>query len=125
MTDPRRTTGRRGEQLAAEFLESLGYSVVERNFRWGGAEVDIIVRTDSTLVFVEVKTRKSSSFGSPAEAVTLKKQQQINRVALNYLTRCKGPKMNIRFDVIAVVITERTGPQIEHIPNAFEATLGY
>lgn len=112
-------TGRTGEDLAVCYLESHGYTIVERNYRKRFGEIDIIARDDECLVFVEVKTRGNSRFGSPFDAVDLHKQQQISRVALAFMTKYRCREIEVRFDVIAVYL-EKPSPRIELIKNAFE-----
>ena len=117
--DPRIKTGQIGEDLAVCYLENQGYIIVERNYRMRMGEIDIIARDGESLVFVEVKTRRSSRFGSPFDAVDFRKQQQVSRVALAYMTRHRCEEMPVRFDVIGVLI-ERPSSTIELIKNAFE-----
>jgi len=117
--DPRIGTGQTGEDLAVCYLENQGYTIVERNYRMRMGEIDIIARDGESLVFVEVKTRRSSRFGSPFEAVDFRKQQQVSRVALAFMTRNRCEEMPVRFDVIGVHL-ERPSPRIELIKNAFE-----
>lgn len=118
MTEERLSLGRWGEEEAARFLQRLGMRIVERNLRTPVGEIDIIARQGKTLVFIEVKTRRSDAFGTPQEAVGPTKQRQIIRTALWYLGDGKGRGLQPRFDVVAV----RPGPQgphFEHIVNAF------
>jgi len=120
LSDKRSVLGKAGETLAAEYLRQSGYTILERNYRSRSGEIDIIAKQGKTLVFAEVKTRKSASFGSPAAAVTLKKQAQISRVAQEYLARENLFDRPARFDVIAVLAADDKKPQIEVITNAFE-----
>ena len=117
--DLRIGTGRTGEDLAVCYLESHGYTIVERNYRMRIGEIDIIARDGECLVFVEVKTRRSSRFGSPFDAVDFRKQQQVSRVALAFMTQNRCGEMPVRFDVIGVHL-EKQSPRIELIKNAFE-----
>lgn len=112
------------EEQASEYLNTLGYEIVERNFHAGKlGEIDLIAYDpkEDTLVFIEVKYRKTTGSGHPAEAVTWKKQQTIRKCAQNFLYRIrmrKGawiPGKHIRFDVIAILGTQ----SIEHYKNAF------
>lgn len=94
-------TGKCGEDFAAQYLKLHGYKILEQNYRNKIGEIDIIAKRKKTLVFVEVKTRKSSEFGTPAEAVTYYKKQKIVNTARYYLA--KNPTdMDISFDVIEV-----------------------
>lgn len=122
MSKERITLGKQGEDLAAAYLKMHSHKIIQRNYRQKSGEIDIISRDQDTLVFVEVKTRKNLRFGHPFEAVTLKKQAQISRVALDYLTRNRLTEQAVRFDVISVIITEDGKPEIEHLANCFETT---
>ena len=118
MTEERLALGRRGEDAAALFLRRAGYKILERNYRTPVGELDIVARSGKLIVFVEVKTRRSSAFGTPQEAVGTHKQRQIVRAAQWYLGDGGGKGLQPRFDVIAVL--ERDGePQIEHLVDAF------
>ncbi|MCK6561507.1 YraN family protein [bacterium] len=110
--------GNWGEQRAAEYLAQLGYTIVTSNFRHGHGEIDLIAEHDGMLVFVEVKTQSSEAMGEAFNWVTRRKQRQIGRVALAYLTVHKIENRDCRFDVIAVA---RRGEEVEikHLPNAF------
>jgi putative endonuclease len=110
--------GNWGEQRAAEFLEKLGYTILARNFRYGHGEIDLIADDNGVLVFVEVKTQKSEAMGEAFTWVTRKKQRQIGRVALAYLTQNQIADRDCRFDVIAVA-KDIGGVRIQHIVNAF------
>jgi putative endonuclease len=113
-----KTLGTWGEQRAAEFLENLGYTILDRNFHYGHGEIDLIADNKGTLVFVEVKTQKSETMGEAFTWVTRKKQRQIGRVALAYLTQNQIVDRDCRFDVIAVA-KDLDGVKIQHIVNAF------
>lgn len=116
--DGRHLLGRRGEDLARTHLEKAGYRVITTNFRTRCGEIDLIAREGETLVFIEVKTRSGSRFGSPFEAITERKRRQISKVALEYLSGHGGLEQPARFDVVAV----RPGAsrQVEVIKNAFD-----
>jgi len=118
----RRAVGTLGEDLATNFLTSRGFSILERNFRCKGGEVDIVARDrqDGSLVFVEVKTRRDLSFGVPQLAVTQFKQRQISKAALTWLARKRLQNSSARFDVIAILLSEEGKHKIEHIVNAFD-----
>lgn len=114
-------TGNQGEQLAAEHLQRNGYTLLERNFRSRGGEVDIVAKDrDGTLVFVEVKTRRSLAYGLPQLAVTPRKQSQIAKGALSWLSRKRLHDCSARFDVIAVLLHDGMVHELEHIVNAFD-----
>ena len=112
-------TGKRGEELAVAYLKQQHYLILQRNYRKRTGEIDIIVKDGDTLVFVEVKARCNERFGTAFEAVNLRKQQQISKAALAYLTEYNCHDSQIRFDVIAVYF-KGSEPYFEHIKNAFE-----
>lgn len=119
MSNNRQTLGRRGEDIAAEYLEKKGYQIITRNFRTRLGEIDIIARDKSSIVFIEVKSRTGTAYGSPAAAVTLKKQRQISRVALLYTLEHNQGDSPARFDVVSVLFDGRSS-QVELITDAFE-----
>ena len=121
---PRQSLGRRGEELAADFLRRQGYRILETNARSRLGEIDIVADApgngEKPLVFIEVKTRRSATFGSPLEAVASRKQHRLIRLAEAYLQQ--NPRLSkrvCRFDVIGIVIDRGDQPKIEHIPAAF------
>lgn len=116
--DARPVLGRNGEDLAAEMYESLGYRVLERNFRVDQGEVDIVVERDGVVVFCEVKTRRSDLWGSPAEAVAWQKQQRLRRLAARWMRERKPGAVEIRFDVVSIVMRDDS-TELTHLPNAF------
>ncbi len=115
--------GKRGEDLACSYLKRHGLKIIQRNYRQKSGEIDIVCRDQSYIVFVEVKTRKSLRYGLPYEAVTQKKQAQISRVALDYLTRHKCLNHAVRFDVVSIVVTGDGNADIEHLRDCFDAVL--
>jgi putative endonuclease len=94
--------GPRGEQIAARHLKRCGYIILARNYRAAGAEIDLVALDGSTLVFVEVKFRASSDFGTPAEAVDLEKRERIRRAARAFADWRRVPDLPARFDVVAL-----------------------
>ena len=118
MTGKRQTLGRRGEELACSFLVKKGYRILARNYRTRSGEIDIIARDGAVLVFVEVKTRNSERFGHPFEAVTFHKQQQMIKVAREYICYNASPEQEARFDVVGIVCGADN--RIELIQNAFD-----
>ena len=120
MSENRQQTGKYGEEHAAVFLKQKGYTVIEKNYRQPCGEIDIIARDGETLVFIEVKTRRTTSFGSPFEAITDRKKRQIARTAQDYLCRKKQTNKPARFDVIGIVLLKGQEPHIEIIKNAFD-----
>ena len=115
-----KTLGERGEELATAYLRGRKFAIIERNFRCKGGEVDIIAREGKTLVFIEVKTRRTLSFGPPQLAVTPFKQRQISKAALTWLAKKKLFYASARFDVIAIHIPDHKVPVIDHIMDAFD-----
>lgn len=112
--------GRYGEDLAATWLKKKGYTIIARNYRKPFGEVDIIARNREYLVFVEVKTRRSRQFGTPAESVNFRKQQQISRVASEYIACTDNLERQCSFDIISVFLDDDRPPLIDHIVNAFD-----
>ena len=110
--------GRRGERAAEKHLRRSGYRIVARNFRAAGAEIDLVAMDGETLVFVEVKTRRSLEAGAPEEAVDERKQKQIRRAAEIFATRYRADDVTMRFDIIAVDASGKR-LEIELLRNAF------
>lgn len=109
--------GKKGEQLAVDFLLKNNYEIVERNYRFDKAEVDIIAKKDSILAIVEVKTRSTADFGNPQDFVKPKQIQRLVKAVDEYVT-VNGLEVEVRFDIIAIV-KEATRFNIEHLENAF------
>jgi putative endonuclease len=110
--------GDAGERAAAEYLESKGYRVLHRNYRFGRGEIDLIARTGGTIVFVEVKTRSTGSYGEPEEAVTPSKMRQIRRIASAWLAERRIGECDCRFDIVAV-ISERGKLTVRHTEDVY------
>jgi putative endonuclease len=117
-SDPRRQLGDHGEDLAAAALKQQGYKILERNYVTPLGEIDLIARQGKVLVVVEVKTRKSTRFGSPQEGVSATKQGRLRRLADYYLKAKRLTGSPVRFDVVAVTMTG-DDPQVEIIRDAF------
>lgn len=115
-------TGSQGEQLACRFLEERGYEVLERNWRHGHHELDIIARHGLELVIVEVKTRTSDQYGQPAEAVKGGKRGKLVKAANAYVL-ANGTDLALRFDIVSVILHPAGTPYIHHITDAFYPTL--
>lgn len=111
--------GNIGEDAAANYLHDEGYRVLERNYRCKIGEIDIIAKNNQTYVFVEVKTRSSTRYGFPAEAVNYHKQQKIMYTALCYLKQINQDDVCCRFDVIEIFLTDLNVIKCNHIINAF------
>ncbi|WP_285010426.1 YraN family protein [Pedobacter faecalis] len=110
--------GKRGEQIAREYLENLGYSILKMNWRCGRAEVDLIASYEGTVIFVEVKTRSSVDYGQPEEFVSYHKERQLEYASSVYIDMTNHQK-EIRFDVIAIVFENKDIYKINHIEDAF------
>jgi len=110
--------GSQGEDIAAKYLQGQGYKILQRNFRSRYGEIDIICSLEHSIIFVEVKTRTNTSFGSPEESVTRTKKHHIHRVALIYLEKYPYPFKEIRFDVIGILM-DGGQPQLNHLIAAF------
>ena len=111
--------GQEGESIAARHLKKRGYRILAQNYRNRLGEIDIVARDGDTIVFVEVKTRRSDQFGNPKWAVTFQKQRKISMVALGYLKEFQLGGRKARFDVVAVLEKGRK-PVVEVVKNAFE-----
>jgi len=105
--------GEKGEALAAEFLQAGGYSILHRRYRFGRGDIDLIARKGNTVVFVEVKTRRTLMYGEPEEAVTADKVRRIRRIASAYLSRCHLSECDCRIDIVGVTF-EGGKPVIRH-----------
>ena len=113
------TSGKLGEELAAEALRRMGYAILARRYRTRYGEIDIVARDNDTLVFVEVKARRTDRFGSAAESVTGWKQRRISAMALEYLNRVKRPDAACRFDVVAIDGLGTSQATVNVIKDAF------
>ena len=115
----RLSLGKRGEMAAAHYLTQNGYKILEQNYRCKIGEIDVIALKNGRIVFIEVKTRLSSHYGLPQEAVHAVKQQKILRAAEWYLKEKKAADRPVGFEVIAIRWHEDRDPEIRCIPNAF------
>ncbi len=109
--------GKKGERLAVEFLLKKGYDIVERNYRFDKAEVDIIAKKESVLAIIEVKTRSTSDFGDPQDFVKPKQIQRLVKAVDEYVKENRL-ELEVRFDIIAIVTNGKMF-DIEHLENAF------
>lgn len=116
-----RELARKGEACAARYLEMKGYEIVARNWTCPVGEVDIIVRSDDAIVFVEVKTRSNADKGFPEEAVTAKKRSKYERMAALFLQHYDAVEISLRFDVIGILVLGPERAIIRHHVNAFGA----
>ncbi len=119
MTLARLKTGRQGEDVAVQFLLKKGYRIVERNFRCPFGEMDIVARQADTLVFVEVRSRRTEGFGGPLDSIGALKQKKLSRIALCYIQKHHLEGQKARFDVLGVRLRDN-GHEIEMIMNAFD-----
>jgi putative endonuclease len=114
----RESVWHKGEDAACAYFRSLGFTVVDRNFRAPGGELDLIARRRRLLVFCEVKARTSTRYGAPAEAVDPRKAARIRRCAAVWLKERCPARVDVRFDVVSVIVSaDRV--DITHIPAAF------
>ncbi|GAA0737913.1 YraN family protein [Gaetbulibacter jejuensis] len=109
--------GKKGEQLAVDFLLQNHYEIVERNYRFDKAEVDIIAQKEDILAIIEVKTRSTTDFGNPQDFVKPKQIKNLVKAVDEYVT-VNGLEVEVRFDIIAIVKNEKDYT-IEHLENAF------
>ena len=124
MRHPRRVAakddlGRRGEDLAAQFLAVSGYTIIDRNWRCARGEIDLVARDGGETVFVEVKTRSSTAFGHPFEAITARKLARLRRLAIAWCDAHPYRRGVIRIDAIAVIAPRDSPAQIEHLTGVF------
>ena len=123
MLTARQQSGRRAEELAAEFLRAQGFEILQRNYLRRLGELDVIARRAGLLVIAEVRTRSSAAFGGAAASVDRRKQQRITRAATALLQqRAELARLAVRFDVIVVSDPHGTAPRIEWLQHAFEAS---
>ncbi len=119
---PEKSLGQRGEAAVARYLRRHGYRIVARGDRLKPGELDLVALDGKTIVFVEVKTRRSQDAGHPSEAVDAAKQRRLTRLAVTFLKRHGLLEHPARFDVVAVTWPEgQRRPTIEHFKDAFEA----
>jgi putative endonuclease len=114
--------GREGEEAAARLLGQAGLRLLDRNWRYGNLELDIVCRDNDTLVFVEVKTRSSKSRGGPAAAITAAKQRSLCRAACAWLSMHEQWHSPCRFDVICV-LRQNGNHHLEHYRHAFDCSM--
>lgn len=117
----KKTFGDEGEEIAAQFLIKKGFEIVERNYRYGKGEIDIVAKDprDNFLVFVEVKTRNNLEYGDPVYAINKNKIKQLKKIGELYLFDKDLTDTDCRFDVVSVLLGNPNDPVIEHYENAF------
>jgi putative endonuclease len=113
----RKEIGDKGEDNAVNFLFASGYEVLERNYRFGRAEIDIIASKESVLVFIEVKTRKNINYGYPENFLSEPQEDRIHRAAEEYVFQ-KSWQGEVRFDIIAI-LWDGSEPTLDHFEDAF------
>ena len=121
MPTARSLTGARGERIARHHLESQGYDVLDTNYRCRWGEIDLVAQQDDTLVFVEVRTKRHLSYGTPQESLTKGKVARLIATAETYLQEYEPGGANWRIDLIAVLLAPNGAvAEVQHIPNAIE-----
>jgi putative endonuclease len=120
--DPRHRLGIRGEELAIDYLAGCGWSILAHRFRLGRHDLDLVVRLDNLVAFVEVKTRTGHEFGAGAEAIGWRKRRTLGRLAEVWRARYGAPADLYRFDVIEVHLYPRQPPEIHHLADAWRIT---
>ena len=116
-------TGREGERIGEDYLKSHGYQILERNVRSPLGEIDLIAKHQETLVFVEIKTRRDTTFGLAEESVDQRKRNKLIRLASWYLAQHPKSNPQVRFDILAIQLGAKT-PNIRLIQDAFDLTSG-
>ena len=117
----RRQTGDLGEKIACNFLRNNGYQILENNYRCKDGEIDVVCRHRDTLVFVEVRTKKSINFGTPEESITPTKMQHLQAAAIHYEQNHDGLPQAWRIDVVAIQLNPNGKCcRVELIENAVE-----
>jgi putative endonuclease len=117
--DPRPRLGTEGEDAVARWYEAAGYDLLDRNWRCRDGELDLIVRRGATLVFCEVKTRASTRYGAPVEAVTMTKQRRLRGLAVRWLAEHDARRRTLRFDVASVTRAADGELVVEVLEGAF------
>lgn len=120
MTDIRKVIGRRGEELAAEYLITKGWKLIARNWSTKVGELDIVADDGTQLIFIEVRTTTSQQYGLGFQSVNYRKQQQVRRLALQFVQQQNKGHLPIRFDVISVLLSkEGQLIDIKHLEGVF------
>lgn len=110
--------GQQGEEMAKSFLLEKGYKILDSNFRSSNSEIDIVARWENKLIFVEVKTRTSASFGQPEIFVSQDKRKHMKKVARSYINYINFIG-EVRFDIISILLERNKVPEIKHFEDAF------
>lgn len=120
MSLTRQLLGKEAEAAAERLLRQKGYRILDRNVRIGRGELDIVARVGETVIFVEVKARRTDRYGGVAHAVTARKERQLIQLAVRYLARHRLERQPCRFDVLLYDASDPVSPSLEHVENAFE-----
>ena len=121
MSAAKQAFGELGERIAERWLRRAGWRVLQRRFRSGHRDIDLVVERDGTVAFVEVKARRGTRFGQPVEAVNWRKQKELSKSAMVWIDRHGRAPEVYRFDVIGVLL-EKDRVRIRHVPDAFRVT---
>ena len=121
MSAARQAFGELGERIAERWLRRRGWRVVQRRFRIGHRDIDLVVERDGTVAFVEVKARKGAAFGGPVQAVDHRKRRQLERSAMVWIDRHGQEAESYRFDVVGVLL-DGADVRVCHVENAFSLT---
>lgn len=113
------TKGKEGEEEAIKYLLSVGYKILDKNWRFSRNEIDIIAQKDDIISFVEVKFRENEDYGSPVDSVNLKKRKIIVEIADRYMENIEND-LEVQFDIIGIT-NGKDGKDIQHFPDAFQA----
>lgn len=111
--------GQLGEREAKKHLRRLGMKFLTANFRTDRGEIDLVMRDQDCLVFIEVKTRSSEDWERPAAAVDKERRQRLTRAGLDYLRLLRNPPVKVRFDIVEVLLRNGEVGEIRHLPNSF------
>ena len=121
MSQQRQQLGLLGERIAARWMRREGWALVAHRFRSGHRDIDLVMRRDNTIAFVEVKARRGERFGSPVEAVHFRKRRELGRSARVWVDRHGSAALSYQFDVVGVLFSD-TLVRVRHIPDAFPLT---
>lgn len=114
-----------GEHAARKHLQQRGLKFLVANFRSDRGEIDLVFRDVDCLVFVEVKSRSSESWGRPAHYVNARKKRLLTQTAFDYLRLIKNPPVKVRFDVVEVLLSDGAVREVRHLPNTFKMAAPY
>jgi putative endonuclease len=114
-----------GERAAKQHLKSLGLKFLVANFRSDRGEIDLVFKDEDCLVFVEVKTRSSEEWSRPAAAVDADRRARLTRASLDYLRQIQNPEINVRFDIVEVLLENGAVREIRHLPDSFPMSHPY